>query len=267
MGDTSIAYRQGDYPCAVGNQFAKRVQDVETAPIYPREGVDQLGSATQVGTVAESTDYRFRIRAYGIDNSLESAFGGLTAVAWQNFGGTTVATPVRCLTGCKPTRLEYSCRVGGWFEESIDGFGTASSAGSSAVATTTGDIAFRAKDINVTLNGVASVRLQSFRVTVDLRPNEVREFNNASVVGRVYDSPNLEAELEFLESSSIAGAAEYTSSAGSMVITVDSTKKVVTLNNIRSRETPYSARVRDFGRRVYRYVSDANTADGGITLS
>lgn len=267
MGDTSIAYRQGDYPVGVGNQFAKRVQDVETAPTYPRETVEQLGSQTAVGTVAESTDYRFRIRAYGIDNTIEAAFGALTAIGLQNAAGTTVATPPRCLTGCKVSRLEYSCRVGGWFEEVIDGYGTGSSAGSSATATTTGDIAFRAKDVSVEINGTAAVRAQSFRVTATLQAQEVRELNNPDVVGRVYDSPQVEAEIEFLESTSIAGEAEFTTSAGSLVIKVDTSKKVITLNNVRSTESPDNARVRDFGRRTYRYRSDANTADGGLTLS
>jgi len=268
MGDTSIAYRQGDYPISIDGTFTKRVQDFETAPVYPREQVYQLGSAVAVGSVAESTDYRGRIRAYGIDNTIETALGGATPIDWQGHTGSNVMGPTHGITGAKITRAEYSCRVGGFFEESIDLYGTGESNGSPSISgDVTGDIAFRAQDIDVQINGVSSVRAQSFRVTVDCQPQEVRELNNASVVGRVYDSPTVEVEVEFLESTSIAGAAEFTSSAGSIVITVDSTTKVLTLNNIRSVETPRSARVQDFGRRVYRYRSDANTDDGGLTLS
>lgn len=267
MGDTSVAYRMGDYPVGIDGTFSKRVQDFEVSPIYPREQVNQLGSATAVGTVSESTDYRGRMRAYGIDNTIEAAMGGLTAVAWQDHTGSSIEGPVKGITGAKLTRVEYSCRVGGFFEESFDMFGTGSSSGSTIVATTTGDIAFRAKDINVLVNSVASVRAQSFRATIDLSPTEVRELNNSDVVGRVFDSPVINLEIEWLESSSMAANTEFTSSAGSIVVQVDTSTKVLTFNNVRSEETPHSARVNDFGRRVYRYKSDANTADGGLTLS
>lgn len=265
---TDIAYRQGDYPVSIDGSFVVRAQDFEVAPVYPREQVFQLGTAEAVGTVAESTDYRGRLRTYGIDNSIETALGGLTAVLWQQHTGSSFAGPTRGMTGARMTRAEYSCRVGGFFEQSFDLYGTGDSNGSSVDGTTTGDIAFRSKDINVQINGTDSVRAQSFRVTVDLQATEVRELNNANVVGRVYDSPVIDLEVEFLESTSIAGGAEFTGeSAGSMIIQVDTSTKVLTLNNIRSVETPHSARVRDFGRRVYRYRSDANTADGGLTLS
>ncbi len=268
MGDTSIAYRQGDYPVGIDNAFVKRVQEFEVSPVYPHEQVEQLGSASAVGSVAESTDYRGRLRAYGIDNTIEAAMGGLTPLLWQAHTGSSLAGPVKGITGAKITRAEYSCRVNGFFEESFDLFGTGASAGSTYVATTTGDIAFRAKDICVAVNGTSTVRAQSFRVTVDNRPTEVRELCNSSIVGRVFDSPVIDLEIEFLESSSIAGNVEFTGvSAGSVIITVDTSKKILTLNNIRSTETPHTARVRDFGRRVYRYRSDANTADGGLTLS
>lgn len=267
MGDTSIAYRQGDYPIGIDGTFVKRVQDFEVASVYPREQVFQLGSQPSVGSVAESTDYRGRIRAYGIDNSIEEAMGGLTPILWQAHTGSEIAGPVKGITGARLTRVEYTCRVGGFFEESFDMYGTGSSGGSTIVASTAGDIAFRAKDISVLINGTVSVRAQSFRATVDLQPTEVRELNNADVVGRVFDSPMSDLEVEFLESSSIAGAAEFTSSPGSIIIKVNSTTKVLTFNNVRSQETPHTARVRDFGRRVYRYRSDANTDDGGLTLS
>jgi hypothetical protein len=158
--------------------------------------------------------------------------------------------------------------VGGFFECSYDLFGTGSSSGSTFTDDVTGDIAFRAQDIDVQVNGVSSVRAQSFRVTVDSQPTEVRELNNPDVVGRVFDSPLIDVEIEFLESDNIAGNVEFTgASAGSIIIYVDTSTKVLTLNNVRSTETPHSARVQDFGRRVYRYRSDANTADGGLTLS
>ena len=264
---TDVAYRQGDYAISIDGTFTKRVQDFEVAPVYPREQVEQLGSATAVGSVAESTDYRGRIRAYGIDNSIETALGGATAILWETHTGSSLAGPVKGITGAKLSRVEYSCRVGGWFECTYDLFGTGISSGSPATATTTGDIAFRAKDINIKINGTDSVRAQSFRISVELPNTEVREFNNDDVVGRVYDPPRITAEVEFLESTEMAGGAEFTSSAGSMIIEVDSTKKIITLNKIRSEETPFTARVRDFGRRSYRYRSDANTADGGLTLS
>lgn len=264
---TDIAYRQGDYPVGIDGTFIKRVQDFETAPVYPREQVYQLGSQPAVGSVAESTDYRGRIRAYGIDNSIETALGGLTPILWQAHTGSSVAGPVHGITGAKLSRAEYSCRVGGFFECSYDLFGTGESNGSTFTGDTTGDIAFRAKDIDVQVNGTSTVRAQSFRVTVDNQPQEVRELNNENVVGRVFDSPLIDVEIEFLESTEIAGNVEFTSSAGSIVILVDTSKKVLTLNNIRSTETPRSARVQDFGRRVYRYRSDANTDDGGLTLS
>lgn len=268
MGDTSIAYRQGDYPISIDGSFAKRVQDYETAPVYPRTRVDQLGSAVSVGVVAESTDYRGRIRAYGIDNTIETALGGATPIAWQGHTGSQVAGPTHGITGAKITRAEYSCRVGGFFEETFDLFGTAASNGSPSItATTTGDAAFMAKDITVTVNGTSVVRAQSFRATVDCRPTEVREIGNADIVGRVYDSPAITLEIEFLESTSIAGNTEFTSSAGSIIVSVDTSKKILTFNNVRSVETPHSGRVRDFGRRTYRYESDGNTADGGLTLS
>lgn len=267
MGDTSIAYRQGDYPVGIDGTFVKRVQDFEVAPVYPREQVNQLGSASAVGTVSESTDYRGRMRAYGIDNAIETALGGLTPTLWAAHTGSSLDGPVAGITGAKLTRVEYSVRVGGFFECSYDLFGTGSSAGSTMVATTTGDVAFKAKDISVTINGTTAVRAQSVRATVDLSPTEVRELNNANVVGRVYDSPSIDLEIEFLESTAMAGNAEFTSSAGSLVILVDTSKKIMTFNNIRSQETPATARVGDFGRRVYRYRSDSNTADGGLTLS
>jgi hypothetical protein len=267
MGDTSIGYRQGDYPVGIDGTFTKRVQDFEVAPVYPREQVYQLGSQMAVGSVAESTDYRGRIRAYGIDNSIETAFGGATPLTWQDHSGSTLAGPTKGITGAKLTRVEYSCRVGGFFECTFDMFGTGSSEGSTYTGDVTGDIAFRSKDINVQINGTDSVRAQSFRATVDLQPAEVRELNNADIVGRVYDSPMIDLEVEFLESTSIAGGAEFTTSPGSIIILVDTSTKVLTFNNVRSQETPHSARVRDFGRRVYRYRSDANTADGGLTLS
>ena len=268
MGDTSIAYRQGDYPVSIDGTFTKRVQDFEVSPVYPREQVYQLGSASAVGSVEESTDYRGRIRAYGIDNTIETALGGATPILWQAHAGSSLDGPTKGITGAKLTRAEYSCRVGGFFEETFDLFGTGESSGSPSISgSTAGDVAFRAQDIDVTVNGTSVVRAQSFRVTVDLQPTEVRELNNASVVGRVFDSPMIECEIEFLESTALAGNAEFTSSAGSLIVMVDSTKKVLTLNNVRSVETPHSARVRDFGRRVYRYRSDANTDDGGLTLS
>jgi len=267
MGDTSIAYRQGDYPVGIDGTFVKRVQDFEVAPVYPREQVYQLGSSTAVGSVAESTDYRGRIRAYGIDNDIETALGGATPVAWQSHSGSSLDGPTKGITGAVLTRVEYSCRVGGFFECSYDLFGTGASNGSTVSASTAGDIAFRAKDISVTINGVTTVRAQSIRATVDMQPTEVRELNNPDIVGRVFDAPLIDLEIEFLESSSMAGNAEFTSSAGSLVILVDTSKKVLTFNNIRSQETPSSARTRDFGREVYRYRSDSNTADGGLTLS
>lgn len=264
---TDIAYRQGDYPVGIDGVFSKRVQDYETSPVYPREQVYQLGSQEAVGSVAESTDYRGRLRAYGIDNTIETALGGLTPITWQEHGGSSVAGPTHGITGAQLSRAEYSCRVGGFFECSYDLFGTGESAGSTFTDDVTGDIAFKAKDIEVTVNGTSAVRAQSFRVTVDSQPTEVRELNNADVVGRVFDSPLIDVEIEFLESTEIAGNVEFSSSAGSIIILVDSSKKVLTLNNVRSTETPHSARVQDFGRRVYRYRSDANTADGGLTLS
>lgn len=262
-----IAYRQGDYPVGIDGTFTKRVQDYETSPVYPREQVYQLGSQEAVGSVAESTDYRGRLRAYGIDNTIETALGGLTPIAWQGHTGSAVAGPTHGITGAKLSRAEYSCRVGGFFECSYDLFGTGESAGSTFTDDVTGDIAFRAQDIEVQVNGVSAVRAQSFRVTVDSQPTEVRELNNEDVVGRVFDSPLVDVEIEFLESTSLAGNVEFSSSAGSIIILVDTSKKVLTLNNVRSTETPHSARVQDFGRRVYRYRSDANTADGGLTLS
>lgn len=268
MGDTSIAYRQGDYPVSVDGSFATRVQDFELMPEYPRTRVDQLGSSTSVGVIAESTDYTGRIRAYGIDNSIETAFGGATPIAWQGASGVDVAGPTYGLTGAKIMRAEYSCRVGGFFEESFDIFGTGESSGSPSItATTTGDAAYMAKDISVEVNGTAVVRAQSFRATVDCRPTVVREFNNSDIVGRVYDSPATTLEIEFLESTSIAGNTEFTSSAGSIVVKVNTSSKVLTFNNVRSVQTPRSGRVGDFGRRVYRYESDGDTDDGGLTLS
>src|SRR4030043_2198687 len=136
-----VAYRQGDYPIAIDGVFVKRAQDFEVAPVYPREQVEQLGSSTAVGTVADSTDYRGRIRAYGIDNTIETALGGATAITWQNHTGSAIAGPVYGITGAKLSRVEYSCRVGGWFECTYDLFGTAASGGSTVTATTTGDIA------------------------------------------------------------------------------------------------------------------------------
>jgi len=267
MGDTTLAYRHGDYPVGIDGVFMGRVQEFEVTPTYPREQVYQLGSQEAVGSVAEATDYRGRLRAYGIDNSIEAALGGLTAVSWQNHTGSSIDGPVKGMTGAKMGRFEYSCRVGGWFEETFDLWGTGESNGSTLVASTAGDIAFRAKDLCVTINGTSTVRLQSFRVTGDLQPQEVEELCNEDVVGRVFDSPVIDVELEFLESTLMAGNTEFTSSAGSMIITVDTSKKVLTLNNIRSSETQHTARVQDFARRVYRYRSDANTADGGLTLS
>jgi len=267
MGDTSVAYRMGDYPVGIDGTFSKRVQDFEVSPVYPREQVNQLGSSVAVGTVSESTDYRGRIRAYGIDNTIEEAMGGLTPVLWAAHTGSSVDGPVYGITGAKFTRAEYSCRVGGFFEESFDLYGTGASNGSTITSAIAGDVAFRAKDINVLVNGTEAVRAQSFRATVDLSPTEVRELNNSDVVGRVNDSPVINLEIEFLESSAIAGNTEFTSSAGSIVVQVDTSKKVLTFNNVRSEETPHSARVNDFGRRVYRYKSDANTDDGGLTLS
>lgn len=268
MGDTTIGFRQGDYPISIDDVFAKRIQDYETAPVYPREQVYQLGSAEAVGSVAESTDYRGRLRAYGIDNSIETALGGATPIAWQGHTGSSIIGPAHGITGAVITRAEYSCRVGGFFEESFDVFGTGESAGSSVADDVTGDIAFRAKDISVEVNGVAVVRAQSFRVTVDQQPNELRELNNADVVGRAFDSPLIDVEIEFVESDNLAGNTEFAgASAGSIVIKVDTSTKVLTLNNVRSQETSHSARVQDWGRRVYRYRSDSNTADGGLTLS
>lgn len=267
MGDTFIAYRMGDYPVGIDGVFAKRVQDFEVSPVYPREQVNQLGSAVAVGTVAESTDYRGRIRAYGIDNTIEEAMGGLTPILWQAHTGSSVDGPVYGITGAVLTRAEYSCRVGGFFEEAFDMFGTGASAGSTITAAIAGDAAYRAKDINVLINGTEAVRAQSFRVTVDLQPTEVRELNNADVVGRVFDSPVINVEIEYLESTAMAGNAEFTASPGSIAIQVNTSSKILTCNNIRSEETPASARVNDFGRRVYRYKSDANTDDGGLTLS
>ncbi|RPJ22676.1 MAG: hypothetical protein EHM35_18005 [Planctomycetaceae bacterium] len=268
MGDTSIAFRQGDYAPGLDGVFIKRVQEFEVSPVYPREQVNQLGSAESVGSVAESTDHRGRIRAYGIDNTIETAFGGLTPTLWQAHTGSSLAGPVKGITGAKLTRVEYTCRVGGFFECTYDCYGTGSSAGSTFTGSTAGRIANRSKDINVKINGVESVRAQSFRVTVDMQPAEVRELNNENVVGRVFDSPMIDVEVEFLESTAIAGAAEFTGdSAGSIVIEVNGSDKILTLNNVRSTETPHNARVKDFGRRTYRYRSDANTADGGLTLS
>jgi hypothetical protein len=267
MGDTSIAYRQGDYPVSIDGTFVKRVQDFEVAPVYPREQVYQLGSSEAVGSVADSTDYRGRIRTYGIDNDIETAFGGATPIAWQGHTGSSLAGPTKGITGAKLTRVEYSVRVGGFFECSYDMFGTGDSNGSSVSDSITGDIAFRAKDISVTINGVTTVRAQSVRATVDMQPAEVMELNNEDIVGRVFDSPLIDLEIEFLESTSKAGDAEFTTSAGSLVILVDTSTKVLTFNNIRSQETPSSARTRDFGRVVYRYRSDSNTSDGGLTLS
>lgn len=264
---TDIAYRQGDYPVGIDGVFTKRVQDFETSPTYPREQVYQLGSKPAVGSVAESTDYRARIRAYGIDNSIETALGGATPISWQEHTGSSVAGPVHGITGAKLSRVEYSCRVNGFFECSYDLFGTGESNGSTFTGDVTGDIAFRAKDIDVQVNGTSTVRAQSFRVTVDNQPSEVREFNNEDVVGRVFDSPLIDVEIEFLESTELAGNVEFTSSAGSIVIYVDTSTKILTLNNVRSVETPRSARVQDFGRRMYRYRSDSNTDDGGLTLS
>jgi len=264
---TDIAYGQGDYPIGIDGTFAKRVQDFEAAPVYPREQVNQLGSSEAVGSVAESTDYRGRIRAYGIDNTIETALGGLTPILWQAHTGSSVAGPVYGITGAVLSRVEYSVRVGGFFECTYDMYGTGSSSGSTITASTTGDIAFRAKDINVLINGTEAVRAQSFRATIDLQAREVRELNNSDIVGRSHDSPLIDLEIEYVESTSMAGNTEFTSSAGSIVVQVDTSKKVMTFNNIRSQETPRTARVRDFARRVYRYRSDSNTDDGGLTLS
>jgi hypothetical protein len=269
MGDTSIAYRQGDYPISIDGTFIKRVQDFETRPTYPREQVNQLGSEVAVGSVADATDYSGRIRAYGIDNSIEEALGGLTPTTWKAHTGSSVDGPTHGITGAKIGRAEYSCRVNGFFEESFDLYGTGESNGSPSISgDVTGDIAFKSKSINVEVNGTSAVRAQSFRATVDCAPTEVNELNNEDVVGRVYDSSIIDLEIEFLESTSIAGNTEFTgASAGSIVIYVDTSKKVLTFNNVRSAETPRNARVQDFGRRVYRYRSDANTDDGGLTLS
>jgi len=268
MGDTSIAYRQGDYPVGIDGVFVARAQEFEVAPVYPREQVYQLGSAEAVGSIADSTDYRGRLRTYGIDNAVETAMGGNSPIDWQSHTGSSLAGPVKGITGAKLTRVEYTCRVGGFFECTYDMFGTGESAGSTFRASTAGRIANRAKDINVLINGTESVRAQSFRATVDMQPTEVRELNNADVVGRVFDSPMIDLEVEFLESTAIAGAAEFTGdSAGSIVVRVNGSDKVLTFNNVRSQETPYNARVRDFGRRTYRYRSDANTADGGLPLT
>ena len=214
---TSVGYRHGDYPVGVSTNlstwtFITRAQTFEVTRVYPATQVQELGNIKPVGVVTDVNQFRGRIVAYMIQNnivagSIEASFGGTNAIAWSS-GSTHIAGPIEGLKFARLTNVEYTARVGGFATATYTVEGTDVSGAQTVTATTpaTGTPAYRTPNIAVSVGASGSVlRAQAVTVRINLRANRLEELNNANVVGYAFDSPEVRADVDWVESTALTG--------------------------------------------------------------
>lgn len=267
MGDTSVGYRHGDYPVTIDGTDIIRAQNFEATKTTPRQNVYQLGTENAVGQVSDADTFTGRLTVNAINNQVETALDCANLVNAMGASGADVYGPIFGITSAKVTSIQYSCRVGGFFQSTftLEGTGTSGSTASGATATA-GAPAYRAKDVSVSVDGTPAVRAQGFTVRANLRSNRLEELNNSSVVGIAYDSPTTTADIDFVESTNIAGASELT--GANIVINVNSGAKTITLTDMHSTGRTYRGTVGAWATRRFSYLSaGSNTTNAGLAVS
>ena len=270
MGDTSILYRSGDTPVAIGTTFQKRVQDFSVDATYPHTYVDEMGRVLPVGLEADTQKFRGSLRWLPIDNSVEEAlFGKSSPITLADMVGAAVVTmqsTMHGLTGARVQRLEYSFSATGESTATATLIASGESAGASIIIpAASGVAAYKGRDILVTVDVTPAVRAESARVTIDFTADEPEELGSSAPIGILMDTPRVNASINFYRSTAAAGNSILTlASTGDIVITfgTGAGKPMLTLNNMVSTGNSTRGAVRGRTTQAITYMSDVSTSVG-----
>lgn len=278
---TSVGYRHGDYPVGAGATlgslaFITRAQTFEVTRVYPATQVQELGNVTPVGVVTDVNQFRGRMVAYIIQNniaasSIEAAFGGTSALQWSS-GSTHIAGPIEGIQFARLTNVEYSARVGGFATATYTFEGTDMTGAQTVTATTppTGTPAYRTPNIAVTVGGSGSIlRAQAVTVRVNLRANRLEELNNANVVGYAFDSPEVRADIDWVESTALTGFNTGTvASPVDLIINIAGIRTLTVYDAVTTDKT-YRGTVGGWATRRMSFFAMGNETEGkgGFSIS
>jgi len=275
----NTAYRHGDYPVAINDVFAIRVQDVSMDKNTPITSYNEMGNFGTVGSQQDTSKFTGSVRWYPINNLTESLFAGYAASgstinlsALVNSGaGVPVKTLKTLMGGCKVTSMEYSCQANGEFTGTINYSGTEWSAGSAISVTTPSGVAcYKSKDVSVSVGGTTGVRVSGVSFRVNIPANDLIELNNANPVATVQDAPTVTAEIDFYESDLMAGNVEATLAIPKdIVVTVGGASVLrYTLKNMVSGPGVQNQRgnVGGWATRKYAYQLGAYDASYGLII-
>jgi hypothetical protein len=211
------AYRHGDYPVAINEVFARRIQDITLDKSVGSTPYSEISNFGAVGTQQDLGKFSGSLRWFPIDNQIENLFTGhltsgsvIDLAAMLNMStGVTVKTLKAAVSGCKVTSLEYLCQAGGEFVGALNYEGlTWATSGSFVTARLEGLACYKSKDVAVSVGGIVGVRVSDVAVRVNIPTQGVVEIGNTALVGLVQDVPAVSAEITFYESDLMAGNVE-----------------------------------------------------------
>ena len=265
----NTGYRGSDCGISVGTTFLKRIQSAEFNRIIPTEQAEEMGRGTAVGVIQGTIQYTARLTANTIANAdLENALSGATNPSLDDYkdaAGVTVKGPHGGITVAKVMSIEYRAQAGtGAMVTTVDMSGTGWTSGS--VATPEVDLvtpgAYIGKDVVVTI-GSQVYRAQSIMVRAQLSREQLDELGNAAPVGYGYDVPIVTCELEIVHSDTAQPTLWLPSTPTDIVIAVNSTSKVLTVEGALSTGQPTRGNVRGWATVRYSFQSET----GELTIA
>lgn len=274
----NTARRHPDYPVEIKGEFAKRVQSVSLNKNIPTQAYDELGNSEHAGVAQESGQFTGELTWFPVDNSTELLLRGLasnsgSSISLQNLidlsNGVTIKNPLATLTGAQVVSLEYSVSApSGEFRATarLKGTSWADATNTITVTDPSGVACYKSKDVTVSVNGTTGVRVSGLTIRADMPNQDLYELNNANPVATVFDTPNVTCDIDFYESSAIAGATELAlASPGDIVVTISTAKKI-TCKNMVFKSKDERGTVRGWATRRYSYESKGDSTTNGLLI-
>jgi len=278
MATTTIGYRGKDVPVGYnggGASFITRVQSFEVTDTRPTTNTYELGTTEATGAFQDATRFRGTLTKHSDGIVLDGLFGGGTAALTEMIeaDGFTIMSGLFGISDAKFVSVNYTGRVDGFATETWTFQGSSGSTGSvTATTPVAGNVASRAPKMAVTVGGTTGSRVQGYSITASVRGNELSELTNASIVGIVFDQPSITVDIDWVQSTAIAGNNEYTPVTAATIAVVltspaDAAVKTITVQKCITTGKSESATVGGWATKRISYQSACSSTDSGLTLT
>lgn len=271
-----MTLRRGkDYPVAVRDLFVKRAQDFSVGKTRNLQAYHEMGNTSPVGTDADVPDFNASVSWFPIDNTFEEELADKAAAAGVNLAEIIAAAPMLVeskwdgIEGARLSSLEYSVQVDGEFQGTAQFQGINFTDGRPALTADaiTGAGVYKAKSVNLVLNGARSIRVQGVKLSITIPTEKNSQLGDDLPFEVTQDQPTITLDVDYFEDTVATGVVrpEITDSMDA-VIGVGGIAKLITVKNIVWTEESAKAQTKGAGTRRYRYISKGDSTTGGVSF-